>query len=109
MFSPLDQDTLKIIDSFFNSRFAFYQLNESEIELYSIFPWNHDFNSDDIQIMFEDLQKEIMLKYYIPKQYIKTPIKFLNYVFKQIHSLKYYYLKPYSTIGIFRTYYLEQR
>ena len=105
----LDQISLKVIDNFFNSSFANFQLNDIAIELYYIFPWTHCFNSDDIQLMFEDLQKEIDLQYYVPKKYLKTPIKFLNFILKQIPNLSNYYLKPYSTTGFFRTYYLEQR
>ena len=106
---PLDQVTLEIIDSFFNSKFAYFQLNETSVELYSIFPWTHDFNSEDIQIMFEDLQKEIKLHHYVPKHYMKTPILFLNFILKQIPNLSRVYLNPYKTTGFFRIYYLEQR
>ena len=108
-FLPLDQSTLKIIDIFFNSKFAFIQLNECNVDLYSIFPWTHDFNSEDIEIMFEDLKKEMYLSNYVPKTYLKTPISFLNFVFKQIPNLSGFYLKPNTTVGIFRTYYLQHR
>ena len=106
----LDQETLQIIDEYFNSTFfAFSQFNEKQIELYDIFPWTHDFNSEDIQIMFEDLQKQIYLDNYIPKKYLKTPVKFLNYVMKQIPSLKDHYLKPQQSCVYFRTYLLIDR
>ena len=105
----LDQVTLEVIDTFFNSMFSYYQINNKDVELYSIFPWNHDFNSMDIQIMFEDLQNELYLSNYFPKRYLKSPIIFLNSVMKRISNLSMLYLKPYKTTGIFRTYYLEYR
>ena len=105
----LDQLTLTVIDSFFNSKFAYSQLNEIIVEMYSIFPWSHDFNSEDIRIMFEDLQKELYLQNYVPKQYLKSPIMFLNFVMKQIPNLRFIYLKPYNNKQMFRTYYLEDR
>ena len=106
---PLDQSTLKRIDHSFNSMFEHHLLDQISIDLYSIFPWTHDFNSEDIQIMFEDVQRELYLENYVPKRYLKTPIKFLNFILKQIPNLTTVYLKPYCTNGIFRTYYLEQR
>ena len=105
----LDQDTLIIIDEYFKSRFVFAQKNIIEINIDNIFPWNFEFNSEDIQIMFEDLQKELSLKYYVPKFYLTSPIKFINYVFKTITNLENYYLKPHETHGFFRTYYLVHR
>ena len=105
----LDQTTLKIIDSFFNNKFAYSQLNEITVNLYNIFPWTYDFNSEDIRIMFEDLQREIYLQYYVPKKYLKSPIMFLNFVMKQIPCLRNNYLKPYNTKQIFRLYYFEHR
>ena len=105
----LDQESLKIIDSFFNSRFAYLQLNDIPIIMHNIFPWNHDFNSEDIQIMYEDLQSELYLENYIPKLYLVSPIKFLNYVMKHIPNLRHYYLKPYTTRGFFRSFFLVDR
>lgn len=105
----LDQATLKVIDDFFNSTFSYYQLNQEPVELYRIFPWTYDFNHADVCIMLEDLKKEIDLKYYIPKQYLLSPIKFLNYIMKQLPNLREYYLNPNKTSGIFRTYYLKFR
>lgn len=106
---PLDQTTLHVIDDFFNSKFAYSQITEITPELYFIFPWTHDFNSDDLQIIFEDLQKEIYLDNYVPKKYLKSAITFLNFILKQIPNLSTYYLKPNTTVGYFRTYYLEYR
>ena len=108
-FKKLDQETLKLIDSFFNSNFSIYQINERYVDLYNIFPWTHNFNSEDIKLMFEDLQKEINLHNYIPNRYLKSPIKFLNYIMSNILNLKNYYLKPFKTHGIFRLFYLEYR
>ena len=105
----LDQDTLIIIDRYFKSRFSFVQTNNIQIEIDNIFPWTYEFNSEDIQIMFEDLQKEMTLKYYVPKYILSSPIKFINYIFKKIPNLENYYLKPYHTHGFFRTYYLVHR
>ena len=100
--------TLKVIDSFFNSRFSHFQVIQIQ-DVYSLFPWNHDFNSEDIEIMFEDLQREINLQNYVPKKYFKGPIMFLNFIMKQIPNLRDQYLKPCNTQQFFRTYYLEYR
>ena len=105
----LDELTLKVVDKFFNSRFENYMLNEQSVELYNIFPWTYDFNSEDIELMFEDLQKDIYLQNYVPKRYLKTPITFLNFILKQIPNLNTVYLKPYNTKKHFRNYYLKQR
>ena len=107
----LDQNTLEIIDDVFNSKFSYFQFNEIDEppEIKNIFQWSNDFNSEDIKIMLEDLKKEIHLEFYIPKQYLISPIKFLNYIMKKIQSLNNYYLNPYQTKGIFRTYYLKDR
>lgn len=108
-FLPLDQDTLRIIDKCFNSNFSHYSMNNDIVDLSIIFPWRYDFNSDDIEPMFEELKSELSLSYYVPKNKMKSPIIFLNYVMNSISSLKYYYLKPSRTHGLFRKYYLEVR
>ena len=105
-----DQDTVIIIDDCFNSNFMYFKLNRINVQpdMYSIFPWSHDFNNEDVEIMFEDLKNELEIKYYVPKQY-RSSIKFLNYVMKQIPNLRDYYIKPRQTYGIFRKYYLKTR
>ena len=103
-----DNDFYKTVDYFFKSQFEYAQSNAIRPEC--IFQnWTHTVNHADLEIMFQDLQREIALEYYIPKKYRRGPIQFLNYLYKQTDCLQNYYLSPIQKFGIFRQYQIKNR
>ena len=99
----IDNDFFKTVDSFFNTNLEYSLRNEIEPdELFS--QWTHSVNIVDLETMFEDLQKELHIQYYVPKHYRTHVIKFLNFIIKKIECLKIYYLSPDQKYGIFREY-----
>lgn len=105
---PLENDFYTTVDSYFKSRFEYAQNNTLQPEC--IFEnWTHPVNHADLEIMFEDLQREMKLEYYMPKKYRKGPIQFLNYLYKKTHCLQHYYISPVQKYGIFRQYEIKHR
>ena len=99
----IDNQILKFIDYHFNSNLLKAQYKYLSIE--ELFQWTHEINFADLNIMFEDLQRDYSyLHLYIPKKYLIGPIQFINYILKQSDYMDHIYLKPVQTKGYFRTY-----
>ena len=73
---PIDLSTIRVIDDFFNSQLE-HIIQGNDIQ---VFDWTHALNNLDLDIMFQDIQKEMCLDMYIPKNKLKSPITFWNYI-----------------------------
>ena len=77
---PLPYDD---IDTFFHTQFQLIREGNDV----SIFNWSNSINNVDLETMFIDFKREVLLEYYVPKKCLKSPITFLNYVIKTITEI----------------------
>ena len=92
---PIDLSTIQVIDNIFNSQLQ----NIIEGGNVRLFNWTHEVNNLDLDAMFQDIQREVLLNMYIPKHKLRTSITFWNYILDMLPLPVKYKLQKINTNG----------